>query len=267
MFKSDKEALSALHATLKELEVLTKSWDAKAEDEMEKSDEEDTDLEKSEGDLPPENQDAPPEAAPAPAADPSQDPAATPDEGGDDTLAQITQEASQLSDEELDMMLHALMSEKDNRSAQQPGVPPAGAPPAGAPPAPAGAPPAEENPLAMSMKAEFSKLSKSFTTQIESLNKSVATLQAANKTLSAPRKLPTSKPASTNVEVLEKSVKAPEKMNKSEVSSYLLGEMRTGNKKITSDLVATFGAAKTPDALNEAYAYAAHQGVIIPSKK
>lgn len=280
MFKNEQEALNALRSTLSDLEALTKSWDSKiAEgDDMEKSDE---DLEKAEGDMPP----------PAP-EDPSQDPSMAPGEpdgdegqmapppvdgaapeegaGDDDMMSQISQEASQLSDEELDMMLHALMSEKDTRGAQgqdpAAGMDPAAA---GAPPAaPAPAPQPQEKSLAMSMKEEFNKLNKSFNSQIEDLKKSVSNLQSENIKLKQAQKHPTSKPAASNrVEVLEKSVKAPQRLNKSEAQNYLLGEMRKGNKSVTSDLVATFGAAHSENDMNYAYNYAADLGIEIPAKK
>lgn len=295
MFRTEKEALEALRSTISELEQLTKSWDEKADKA------EGDKMAKAEGDEPP----APPadgDGAPAPEADagepagddgapapegdstapeaapsPEGDAGAEGGEAGGDMMAEIAQEAANLSDEELDMLLHALMQEKDGRHAAAAG--PEGAPapegdPAAAPeaaPAPEQmAPPAEpeEKSLAMSMKEEFKKLSKSFETQIASLQKTVDSIKAENAQLKKNAAKPTTKPAATNkVEVLEKSVKQPERLSKSEVVNHLLGEVRKGNRNVTRDDVALANAARTDDDLNYVFESLKNKGIEIPAKK
>lgn len=287
MFKTEQEAVQALQSTLSELEALTKSWKkdarlAKSDNDGDEDDMEKSVLGKAEGD---EEGGLPPEAAPAPTGEPDGDEGAPApeapvgDEGGEmpvdeangegqegDMMEQVAAEASQLSDEELDMMLHVLMQEKDGRMSQEDG---AQAPaPEGDDGMEAPAPEPEEKSLAMSMKEEFAKMAKSFKDEVSSLKKSVDGLTAENAKLKKAAAKPAARPAASNkVEVLEKSVKAPERMTKSEATNYLLGQMRNKNKTVKADHVALVNAARSEDDLTYAYQVLKDEGVEIPAKK
>lgn len=288
MFATEKELFEALHKTAEELAVLTKSWDKDAskksggdkdkgdDDGMEKSvpvvakaEDDDTPppapaaSPAAEGDSAPAAPDAaPPEPAPAPEA------SAEPDagEGGGDMTAEVSAYAQELSDQELDMMLHVLMEEKDARAAG---------------PADNGAPPPAEGDMdknaslgydmAMSIKKEFAGLAKSMKTtqtEIAGLKKSLEKVNLENAALRKKITKPTSDPAAyNNVQVLEKSAKAPERLDKSEAVNWLVGEMRKGNKLVKADHVARVNASRSDSDFENALNILKSDGIELPTKK
>lgn len=294
MFKTEKEAMEALQNTIQELDQLQKSWNKG----LKKSEGEEEEMAKAEGDEPdpqapgagapppaPEMQGAPQGDEGAPAPEGQDDGAPAPegdmgaegqDEGGD-MMAQIAQEASSLSDEELDMLLHALMSEKDGRHAGGGDDGQGAPPPEGdmgdqgggmAPPQEPMEQEPEQKSLAMSMKEEFKKLNKSFNDQVASLRKSVDGLKAENAQLRRASQTPTSKPAASNkVEVLQKSAPKIERLNKSETLDFLMGQVRSGNRNVNRDDVAMANACKNDADLQYVHDSLKSKGIEVPVKK
>ncbi|CAB5220609.1 hypothetical protein UFOVP244_12 [uncultured Caudovirales phage] len=307
MFKTEQEALQALRNTISELDDLTKSWSKDAEKDLKKwevdpagaasignafgksgdlkkwevdpagaasighafgkSDEDEAAPEEASAEAAPTAEQAAPEASVEPAGA-EEAPEAAPEQGDDqgeegDVFEQIVSEAANLSDEELDMLLHALMSEKDQRGdAQAPAdeTAPESEPEASVEP--------EEKPLAMSVKSELSKMAKSFEAQISVLTKSVDSLRHENDKMRKQIAKPSTRPAPSNsVEVLQKSAPVAEPLTKHEKETYLLGELRKGNKLVRAEHVALIGACRTDADFAAAAEILRNQGVEIPNKK
>lgn len=288
MFKTEQEALQALRNTISELDDLTKSWSKDAESDLKKwevdpagaasignafgkSDEDEQAPEQADAEASVPGEQPAPEAAPEAAGEPAgaeEAPEAAPEQGEDqgeegDVFEQIVSEAANLSDEELDMLLHALMSEKDQRGdAQAPAdeTAPQGEPEASVEP--------EEKPLAMSVKSELSKMAKSFEAQISVLTKSVDSLRQENDKMRKQIAKPSTRPAPSNsVEVMQKSAPVAEPLTKHEKETYLLGELRKGNKLVRAEHVALIGACRTDADFAAAAEILRNQGVEIPNKK
>ncbi len=272
-YKTQQEALEAIQSTVREIEALTKSFEPKEDDQPEE--------EAPAEEAPAEEgapEEAPAEEAPAEEGSPMEDEAApeeapAEDDGeGEDRMAQMTAEAASLSDEELGMMLHVLMEEKDQRMASADTATPGDeSAEEEAPMAPAEK---SDDDLAMSMKEEFKALKKSFSAEVDALKKSfkstVDTLKIENDKLKKAAAKVVTKPApfnSKNVEVLEKSTKEPERLAKSEVTNFLLNEQRKGNKSVNSGHVALVNACKTDDDLAYACEQLKEKGIEIPKKK
>lgn len=172
-------------------------------------------------------------------------------EGGE-SVDEFAQEIASMSDEELDMLLQALAGEMEKRQGAQQQVPEQ-APPAAAPQAEAPV----SSPEMDAMKAENISMRKSIqamNASIESLKKSLAT--------------PAAKPASMNkpTQVLNKSVKEPELLSKSEVIEHLETLRKSGNKAVNVDLMWTANYAKTPEEIKDVYHAAKLKGITIPTK-
>ena len=219
----------------------------------------------------PSDQDAdnmpPPAAEGAPAPEGEMPPEGAPEgqEGGDEA-SEMASHAAELSDEELQSMLEVLMAEVEKRHAGAQGAAPEGAAPA---PAPQGAPaPAAPEPMAASMKKEFASLSKSVAEIAEAVKSITGEVGTLKKSAAAQRQTTvTSKPSATtsrNVQVLQKSAEAKEKLNKSDTLQYLLSEQRGGNKKVNTDMIATVNACQSDSDLANAQRDIEKIGIKLP---
>jgi len=266
--KKPEQLHKEVKEVLGEIEVLMKSWS------MSKADEESDSLgddqmapegAASEGDdqMAPEgdesmgdDQMAPEGAAPegddqmAPEGDEQ-----APQEGDDS--AEMEQHLAELSDEELQMMYEAIHNELEKRQSA----------PQDDQAAPAA--PAAPGQLEMSMKQEFAKLNKSFQSQTTELRKSIDGLKKENQDLKKKMNMPTNRPVSTNAKASEKgsSSQQAQPLNKSETLDYLLGQMRSGNKSVNSDMVAFTNASRDEYELSEAHARISAAGITMPSRK
>lgn len=271
---ADKEQLAkAIQETLKEVEDLL----AKSGYQMGKA-EGDMPPPPPEGGMPPEGGgDMPPPAAEGGGDMPPAEGAAMQDgQQGDEQS--LEQQAQELADEELDMMIEVLMSEKQRRQ----GGSADGAPDMGAPPpadaAGGGAPPPPEDPA---MKSAALAKGKDFSSEMTKMAKSMNSVLAAVDTLSkevAKLKTPAkvapvaAKPAVTNrQQVLEKSTpsaaastKTPQRLNKSESIDFLIGEVRKGNKIVDRDTVAEFNLAKSDEQLHDMQIALEKRGLAFP---
>lgn len=156
-------------------------------------------------------------------------------EGEEDDEQGLAEQAKQLSNEELDMMIEILMAEKQNRGAEMQQEPEMSEP-------------AEK---AYNMKKEMGVMAKSMESlvnSVESLAKEVSSLKKTEI------KKAVSKPAATNsVQVLEKSTsskKEPARLSKSESVDFLLSELRKGNTIVNRDVIADFNLAKSDEDLH-----------------
>lgn len=192
---------------------------------------------------------APEGQEPAPEAAPEMSPEAAPEAEGVDEMAQ---EIAAMSDEELDMLLQALAGEMEKRQAAQAPAPEA------APAAPQAQAPAT-SPELDAMKSENMAMRKS----IQAMNASIESLK---KSLAKPA--PANRPASMNkpTQVLNKSVKAPEMLNKSEVIEHLETLRKSGNRKIDTDLMWTANYARSEEDIAGVYHAAKLKGIEIPTK-
>ena len=260
-FKSEKEAIQAVNSALDGVEKLMKSW---AQGDMSKDDGQEPDQIEGQDQESPEDQaqeGVPTEAQEGP-HDESQEPAPEGQEGGEgDERAAAEQHAAELSDDELQMMVQILQAEMEKRQASQGQEGAPAAAPEAAPAAPAGN-------LERSIKAEFSKLAKSFQTEIESLKKSVGALKTENESLKKKMSMPVTKPVSMNGRAVEKkTAAAPEKLNKSETVDYCLNLQRSGNKAINSDLIAAACAVRSEEDLDEVHSRIRYAGIKFPNEK
>lgn len=174
---------------------------------------------------------------------------------GEDPAAQLAEQAKQLTDEELDHMIEALMSEKEARhggEGQGEGAP-MGAEGQGEATGegeqmPLEAPSGDE--AQKSMKSEFANLAKSMATianAVGSLTKEVTAMKAGKPTT----KPTTTKPAVTSrQQVLEKSTPIKGRLNKSETSDFVLGQQRAGNRQITAMDVAEISLSRNDQELH-----------------
>lgn len=167
----------------------------------------------------------------------------------------LASEAKGLSDEELDGLLQVLMAEKESRKAPEQANAPMEAP--GAAPE---MPPAEK-----SMKEDFAKMTKSFTEALESINKKVDAL-AAKPAPVAP-KVTAKAPAmnSQDVQVLHKSTPVAKRLSKSETESFLMSELRKGNKSVNSEVMHSITVTKSDDELHAAQDSLKKSGIIFPT--
>lgn len=138
--------------------------------------------------------------------------------------------AAELSDEELHMMLEVLSEEMARRQGQ-------GQEAEGEQAAPA------DSQLAMSMKSEFSELAKSQAAMaegIKTLAKSVEQMGQQIKARPAARPTKAAATSRQQVQVMEKSTPAAPvtKLSKSETIAFLEGEIRNGNRRVNSGLIA-----------------------------
>jgi hypothetical protein len=285
MFKTEQEALEALRNTISELDELTKSWSKESESKDLKKwtvdpkdaaaignafgkaeGEEEAPAEAEASEEASAHAEAPEEATQAEA--PAEESQAEGEDGEGDVFEQIVAEAATLADEELDMLLHALMAEKDKRGDNEEGTAEEASEEQSPAEEQAASVEPEETQLAMSMKSELSKMAKSFETRISSLTKSVDSLREENDKLRKQIAKPASKPAPSNsVEVLQKSTPVVQPMSKSEQVNYLLGEMRRGNRTVRSEHVALVNACRTDADLNVAADILRNQGIEFPNKK
>jgi hypothetical protein len=191
---------------------------------------------------------AAPEGQEAPAAAPEQAPEGQVEAEGVDEMAQ---EIAAMSDEELDMLLQALAGEMEKRQAAQ-------APAPEAQPAPQAEAPAT-SPELDAMKSENMAMRKS----IQAMNASIESLK---KSLAKPA--PATRPASMNkpTQVLNKSVKEPELLSKSEVIEHLETLRKSGNRKIDTDLMWTANYAQSDEEMKGVYHAAKLKGIEIPTK-
>jgi hypothetical protein len=262
--KTASELETELLQTIQEVgEILKKSGLAKAEeDEVGSPDEAhaEPDADQQGG---PSDQDADnmPPAQPEGEAQPEGQPAeqpAQPEQG--DEASEMAAHAAELSDEELQAMLEVLMAEVEKRHAgagaeQQPAAQPAEQAPAQP----------EEEKLAASMKSELSTLAKSvaeIAEAVKSLSGDVGTLK---KSQSAKSTTVVTKPAATrNVQVLQKSEQAKERLNKSDTLNFLLSEQKNGNKRVNSDVIATVNACRSDSDLHDAQKNIEKLGIKLP---
>jgi len=192
---------------------------------------------------------------PAPAAPEGQPEMAPEGQVEAEGVDEMAQEIASMSDEELDMLLQALASEMEKRQAAQQ---PAPAPEQPAPAAPQAQAPASSAELD-AMKSENIAMRKSIqamTVSIEGLKKSLSKPAVANR------------PASMNkpTQVLNKSVKEPELLSKSEVINHLETLRKSGNRSIDTDLMWTANYAKSDEEIKEVYHAAKLKGITIPTK-
>jgi hypothetical protein len=176
--------------------------------------------------------------------------------GEGDPTAQLAEQAKQLTDEELDHMIEALMSEKEARhggEGQGEGAPmgaDAGGAPAGGEGAPAPAPEAPSGDEAeKSMKSEFASLAKSMSgiaDAVGKLTKEVTDLKAAKP---APAKVAAKPAVTSRTQVLEKSTPVKGRLNKSDTITFVLGEQGRGNRAITAMDVAEINLARNAQEL------------------
>jgi len=175
-------------------------------------------------------------------------------EGGEDPSTQLAEQAKQFTDEELDHMIEALMSEKEARhggEGQGEGAP-MGAEGQGEatgegeqmpPEAPSG------DEAQKSMKSEFANLAKSMATianAVGTLTKEVTAIKTGK-----PAGKPTTRPAVTSrSQVLEKSTPVKGRLSKSETSDFVLGQQRAGNRAITAMDVAEISLSRNPQELH-----------------
>jgi len=185
-------------------------------------------------------------------------------EGEQDPAQALAEQAQNLSDDELDHMIEALMTEKEARhGGEGEGAPaPEGADQMGAPAAPA--PSGLE--AQKSMKSEFAGLAKSMTSLADALSKigkEVADLKAAKATTS---KI-TARPAvSSKQQVLEKSAPIKQRLSKSDTLSFLEGEMRKRNPIVNSTLVAEVNLTKTEGDLAQIQDRLSIEGLNFPTR-
>jgi hypothetical protein len=170
---------------------------------------------------------------------------------GQDPMEAFKAEVSSMSDEELETMLTVLADEMEQRQASQQ------APEGGEGQAPTEQPPAapQANPEMDALKSENAMMRKSF-------QKLESRYNALEKSLKAPA----SKPAATNkpANVMQKTTKEPELLNKSEIISHLETLRKSGTKAINTDLM--WYANKLEDS-KEIYNIAKLQfGVELPTK-
>jgi hypothetical protein len=252
-YKNEQEALEAVLATVKEIEGLAKSM---APAPLKKDDQEGSPADRVEEQAEAQGQEGAPspdvsEIAPAPEMAPEGEVAPEGQEGmpeGEDF------DPASLSDEELHAILEMLTSELQKREAGQ-AAPDAGmAPPApgAAPAAPAPAPAAPAPGMAPPMEDENKKLAMSFKSELEKMAKSQEALVKEIEALKKSRALPVSRPAATNASSVAKVEVPAERLTKSESTEKLLGEQRSGNRKVTSSLVADLNCAKTQEDLRAA---------------
>lgn len=208
---TQEQLMKAMQDSLAEINtILKKSDHPEAESEMLE--------EQASAEIPQEE--SSPEAS---SEDPMAPEAPAPEEPQEEDLAAMAQS---MSDEELQMMLEILQSELASRQTEAPAAPEASAPDA----------------LAMSMKEDMSKMAKS----IEALANVVGTL-AKSQAAAPARPQTVSRPATTNRPVVvNKTPEAPKssKLSKSETSNFLLGELKKGNKAVTSEMVAAVAYVK-----------------------
>lgn len=179
-----------------------------------------------------------------------------PGQEGQGGVDEFAQEISSMSDEELDMLLQALAQEMETRQGaqQQQGSPDM------PPPAPQAAPQAAapaSSPEMDAMKAENISMRKS----MQAMNASIESLK---KSLAAPA----TRPASMNktTQVVSKSTKEPELLNKSEVITHLETLRKSGNRSVDVDLMWTANYAKSDEEIKGVYHAAKLKGINIPTK-
>jgi hypothetical protein len=303
MFKDGKEARTAIAKTMSEVQALLKSWDglAKAEPEEEAAPEaaapeaEGQEAPEAEGAEAPESDElaeqAEAEGQEAPEAE-----GAEGAEGQGSEEDEMAQHAAELSDEQLESMIAVLQAEVEKRHAAQG----AEAPEAEGAEAPEeslekeggflndldpaktdaftkgfmgktdGGPQLDPQKVAdfqkgfmgKSAEAEMKKMVKSMKSEIEGLRKTVEDLRKS-------RSLPAQRAAiAGSVSAKQKTTQTAtaRTLSKSETIDFLLGEMRGGNRNVTSDLVAVTNAVRDDRELAEAHSRISSAGIKVPTK-
>ena len=149
-----------------------------------------------------------------------------PDESGMEEKS-MADHAAELSTEELDELIDALMAEKEKRHGAE-----------GQEAAPEMPPPEVEK----SMKEEFASLAKSMKDQVAEMFAGLKSEVDALKKSSVSSKPKTVTQAAAfnphNVQVLEKSTPAKQRLSKSETITFLQSEQRRRNPSVNTDLIA-----------------------------
>jgi hypothetical protein len=190
-------------------------------------------------------------------------PEAGAEDQGEDPAQALAEQAKQLTDEELDHMIEALMTEKESRhggEGQGEGAP---MPQEGSEGMPSEAPSGDE--AEKSMKSEFASLAKSMNgiaDAVGKLTKEVTDLKAAK-----PAARVAAKPAvSSKAQVLEKSAPVKGRLNKSDTITFVLNEQRAGNRNITREDVAEINLARNAQELAAVQDRLSLAGVKFPEK-
>lgn len=184
-------------------------------------------------------------------------------QGGEDPAAALAEQAKQLSDDELDHMLEALMAEKESRAGAAGGEAAPQEAPQGAPQGAAEGMPAEK-----SMKSEFANLAKSMAGIADAVGKltaEVTTLKSqAKPTVSAKV---TSKPAAANAQVMQKSTPVKKRLAKSQTMTFLEGELRKRNPIVNSTLIAEANLLRSDSELHQFQDRLELEGLTLPEGK
>jgi len=190
-------------------------------------------------------------------------------DAAEETPEQLSAEAQELSDEELDMLLECLMSEKESRmGSEQPMDDDQGEDDSSD---------ESEDPAEKSMPAEYSKLGKSINRKNKKLKKSLNVLVDVVESL-AKKVEALSKPAPSqkivnkaapvanlqDVQVLHKSTPASKRLTKSETVDFLEGQLKKGNRMVDSGLMYDVASAKTDEDLHKVQDSIVKKGIELP---
>jgi hypothetical protein len=219
-------------------------------------------MQKAEG----EEEQAPvmPPVAPSEEAAPEQSPEAPSEEvapeseegsGEDMDIESVAQELSAMKSEDIQALVELLSKELQSRQAPEA----ASAPEA----APAVAPDA-------GLKDEMAKMAR----EVSEMKKSIETLKTENGSLKKSLRAPVSRPAQLNgrpagekqVEVMEKSTRAPELMGRAEVMACLENLQKSGNKSVDRDLIWSANKASSTEDIQAVYNMAKIKGINLPNK-
>lgn len=206
----------------------------------------------------------------------------------EDDMAQVQEHAAQMSDEELQTMIEILSQELQGRQEQaQPQGEPDGDEGAPAPAAPAEEMQRSLDPAQKAKSADWSAMAKSVSAMaaaVESLGKGQAALQSKVDSLSKSAAAPAARPAPraaapaahSRGTVLAKSsmngdptVGAPaEKMNKSQVETFLMNELRKSSSQrhpaINRDSMADLHYVSSQPELDRYVSKMTKEGVVFP---
>lgn len=199
------------------------------------------------------------EAAPeqsAPEA-PSEEVAPESEEGsGEDMdIESVAQELGAMKSEDIQALVELLSKELQSRQAPEqapaPEAAPAAAPDAG-------------------LKDEMAKMAR----EVSEMKKSIESLKVENGSLKKSLRAPVSRPTQLNgrpagekqVEVMEKSTRAPELMGRAEVMACLENLQKSGNKGVDRDLIWSANKASSTEDIQAVYNMAKIKGITLPNK-
>lgn len=188
--------------------------------------------------------DASPEAAPAPEAEQPVEGMEGQDDGMD--VDAVAKELEGMNDEDIQSLIAILTHEMEARSGKS---------------ADADAPKAAPAPVASPIQAA-PEADDGMKKQMDEMQKSLATLKSENETLKKAMKLPAPKAAvSQKIEVMEKSVKQPEALSKSEIVDSLYRLQKSGDRRVDTDLIWFANKAKSAEELASVVEIAKLKGI------